>query len=51
MAEAKTVRLNIRITEEEREQIKKAAAEENRTASNYVMNLIKQDLEKKFKKD
>lgn len=50
MAEVKTTRLNIRVTEQERDLIKKAAAEENRTTSSYVMNLVKQDLEKKLKK-
>lgn len=50
MAEVKTTRLNIRVTEQERDLIKKAAEEENRTASSYVMNLVKQDLEKKIKK-
>lgn len=46
----KDVRLSIRISKDERDLIKKIADEENRTVSNYVINLVRADLEKKLKK-
>ena len=42
----KTVRLNIRLTENLKNKIQKRAKEENRTMSNYIENLVKRDLEK-----
>ena len=38
--------LNIRISADLQERIKNKAAKENRTVSNYVINLIIRDLEK-----
>ena len=46
----KDIRLSIRISTEERDLIKKVAEKENRTVSNYVINLVRADLEKKLKK-
>lgn len=43
-------RLHIRIDEQLHEKIKNKADFENRTISNYVINLIKKDLEKNKKK-
>lgn len=48
MKEAKTEkRLHIRIDEDLHKKIKLRASNENRTISNYVLNLILKDLEKK----
>ena len=44
--EKKDKRLNIRISEELLEKIKEKAKDENRSLSNYVLNLIIIDLEK-----
>lgn len=46
MNQNKTVRLNIRLTEDLKNKIQKRAKEENRTMSNYIENLVKSDLEK-----
>lgn len=46
MNQNKTVRLNIRLTEDLKNKIQKKAKEENRTMSNYIENLVKRDLEK-----
>ena len=46
----KDIRLSIRISKDERDLIKEVAEEENRTVSNYVLNLVRADLEKKLKK-
>lgn len=46
MNQNKTVRLNIRLTEDLKNEIQKRAKEENRTMSNYIENLVKSDLEK-----
>ena len=45
MAE-KTERIYIRLTPELKGQLQKAAAEENRTVTNYIENLIKQAMNK-----
>lgn len=42
----KDKRLNIRIDEDLQKKIKEQANKENRTVSNYVINLIIKDLEK-----
>lgn len=48
MKEVKTEkRLHIRIDEDLHKKIKLRASNENRTISNYVLNLILKDLEKK----
>lgn len=48
MKEDKTEkRLHIRIDEDLHKKIKSKANDENRTISNYVLNLILKDLEKK----
>lgn len=47
----KDIRLSIRIRKDERDLIKKVAEEENRTVSNYVLNLVRADLEKKLKEN
>lgn len=48
MKEDKTEkRLHIRINEDLHKKIKSKASNENRTISNYVLNLILKDLEKK----
>ena len=46
---AKDKRLHIRITEDLQEKAKNKAARENRTLSNYVINLIIRDLKKDAK--
>lgn len=46
MEQNKTVRLNIRLTEDLKNKIQARALEENRTMSNYIENLVKKDLEK-----
>lgn len=46
MDQNKTVRLNIRLTENLKNKIQERAKEENRTMSNYIENLVKRDLEK-----
>lgn len=46
MAE-KTERIYIRLTPELKEQLQRAAAEENRTVTNYIENLIKQAMNKR----
>ena len=46
MDQNKTVRLNIRLTEDLKNKIQAKAKEENRTMSNYLENLVKKDLEK-----
>ena len=45
----KEKRLHIRITEDLHEKARNKAARENRTLSNYVLNLIIRDLEKDAK--
>jgi predicted DNA-binding protein len=42
----KTERLQIRISPELKEQLQALADAENRTVSNYIENLIKQEIEK-----
>ena len=44
---AKTERIYIRITPELKEQLQELADAENRTVSNYIENLIKEQIEKK----
>ena len=46
MNQNKTVRLNIRLTEELKAKIQMEARKENRSMSNYLENLVKKDLEK-----
>lgn len=46
MAE-KTERIYIRLTPELKEQLQRAAAEENRTVTNYIENLVKQAMNKR----
>lgn len=46
MNQNKTVRLNIRLTEELKARIQMEAKKENRSMSNYLENLVKKDLEK-----
>lgn len=46
MDQNKTVRLNIRLTEDLKNKIQERAKEENRTMSNYIENLVKRDLGK-----
>ncbi|MDD6612259.1 MAG: DUF1778 domain-containing protein [Clostridiales bacterium] len=41
---AKTERINIRLTTELKDQLKKAAEAENRTITNYIENVLKQAL-------
>lgn len=47
----KDIRLSIRISKDERDLIKEVAEKENRTVSNYVLNLVRADLEKKLKEN
>lgn len=44
---AKTERIDIRITPELKEQLQKLADAENRTVSNYLVNLIQQEINKR----
>ena len=46
MAEKKSTSLTIRISEELKEQLQRAAEAENRTVSNFLESLIKQALNK-----
>ncbi|WP_392392331.1 plasmid mobilization protein [Peptoniphilus obesi] len=43
----KSVNISIRVSEEEKEKIKELAKEEYRTVSNYILNLVKEDIERK----
>ena len=43
----KTERIDIRITPELKHQLQQAADAENRTVSNYIVNLIKKDLKER----
>lgn len=43
----KTERIDIRISPELKQQLQQAADRENRTVSNYIVNLIQKDLEQK----
>ena len=43
---AKTERVNLRLTPELKEQLQKAADSENRTLTNYIENLIINELKK-----
>ena len=43
----KTERIDIRISPEMKQQLQRAADRENRTVSNYIVNLIQKDLEQK----
>ena len=44
---SKTERIDIRISPELKAKLQQAAAEEDRTVSNYIVNLIRKDLEKR----
>lgn len=46
----KTERIDIRISPELKQQLQKAADAENRTVSNYIVNLIREDLNRKGEK-
>ena len=46
----KTERIDIRISPELKQQLQKAADAENRTVSNYIVNLIREDLTRKGEK-
>lgn len=46
---AKTERLDIRLTTELKEQLQKAAADENRSLTNYIENVLIQALKSKSK--
>lgn len=43
----KTERIDIRISPELKQQLQKAADAENRTVSNYIVNLIQNDLKER----
>lgn len=43
----KNISINIRVSEEQREKIKELAKEEYRTVSNYILNLVKEDIKRK----
>ena len=43
----KTERIDIRISPELKQQLQKAADAENRTVSNYIVNLIQKDLKER----
>lgn len=44
---SKTERIDIRISAELKQKLQQAAAEENRTVSNYIVNLIQKDLKER----
>ena len=44
---SKTERIDVRISPELKQQLQQAADAENRTVSNYIVNLIQRDLNRK----
>lgn len=46
MAETKTEVIRLRVTTEQKAQIQKAAASENRTLSNYILTVLLKDTQK-----
>lgn len=46
----KTERIDIRVSPELKQQLQQAADAENRTVSNYIVNLIREDLNRKGEK-